>query len=133
MRRHPPDDLTPWSLVVPVALAVMVGILAADLVRLGVGALVVKSAIDAVGRSASSANVSGRRPAAPGTVAAHAGSAHREPQPDVSVPALPGPTTAVREGLGRACIGGTIALRRDNGWSQETSAGRPLRCSADSP
>lgn len=130
MRRRPPEDLTPWSLVAPVALAVMIGILAADLVRLGVGALMVKSAIDAVERDMPKSSAPTQRPA--DAAATRAQPAAIQYGPDAFSPDLPGPSKAVRDGLRRACIGGTIAVRINNGWSQETSAGKPLRCIANS-
>lgn len=39
LRNFQRDEYTPWSFVIPMALAVMIGVLAADLVRLGVAAL----------------------------------------------------------------------------------------------
>lgn len=46
---------------------------------------------------------------------------------------LPGPVAARRDGASRACIGGTVAARSDNGWQQELSSDRPVRCVQSMP
>lgn len=51
----------------------------------------------------------------------------------VAGPDLPGPMTAMRDSAPEACINGTVAERRPNGWEQALEADRPLRCNATSP
>ena len=45
MRSYQGNDYTPWSFVIPVALAVMLGVLAADFVKMLVLAAMAKAAI----------------------------------------------------------------------------------------
>ena len=122
----------PWSLFLPVLLAVASGILVADIVRHVAGA----------------AFTDGREvaPSSPHTAPAEA----VEQGDDVSfdndaagvtvgessggdVVLLPGPVTAMRDGADRACISHTIALRRPNGWEQGLEDSAPVRCRASSP
>lgn len=132
MRNFHRDEYTPWSFVIPTALAVMIGVLAADLVRLGVAAFMVRSALSGLQQDARKAVTPGHLPARPNAVVSPPQSAPINYGPDAFSPDLPGPSKAIRENLSRACIGGTIAIRKDNGWSQQTSNGRPQRCVATS-
>src|SRR3546814_10268958 len=52
--------------------------------------------------------------------------AANQPAPTKALPtlepvSLPGPSSARRDGESRACIGGTVAVRAENGWEQERS------------
>lgn len=124
----------PWSLFLPVLLAVASGILVADIVRHVAGA----------------AFADERATAAVMPPAPPAGAVEDDPDPDASlqdhaaevvvgqssggdVVMLPGPVAAMRDGADRACINHTIALRRPNGWEQGLEDSAPLRCRASSP
>ena len=52
---------------------------------------------------------------------------------DTGVPELPGPISAMRDRDERACINGTVADRKPNGWEQALEDDAPLRCTATSP
>lgn len=123
-----------WSLFLPVMLAVAAGILVADLVRHVAGAAF---GDEAAPRAATQAG--------PGRASLHVddgdgadGEAGPVPVVDVGptrggdLVSLPGPVAAMRDGAPRACIGGTIALRRPNGWEQGLEGDVPLRCIASS-
>lgn len=120
---------TPWAYFVPMALAVMVGALAAQAIG---AALFDDSAPPATGDVA--AEGGGSVPQAGSSVDDGAKrAAAARPLPVLQPVRLPGPTTARRDGQTRACIGGTIALRASNGWEQEVRNDAPARCRASSP
>lgn len=129
MSRYYKDDYTPWSFVLPMALAVMLGVLAADLVRLSVAAMIAKSAIEQLNEDLKKQTTPGHLPARPNAI-------QSDPEPAVKYmpgafdPRLPGLLEAKRQGLNRACIGGTISVRELNGWSQELEGGHPQKCVA---
>lgn len=134
MRSYQRDEYTPWSLVMPVALAVMLGILAADVIKLGVGMMMAKAAIESFNESMRKQTTSGHLPARPTATAASTENAPTITYgPDAFSPELPGPMTAKKDQLAQACIGGKVTLRRRNGWSQDMSTGMPQRCIATSP
>lgn len=120
----------PWSYFLPVLLAVALGVLAAEAVKLTASAAF-------GGRDVAPAA------AAPAAVAADPAGDEGAAGPDALVEVgtvqagdvlmLPGPITAMREGAERACINDTIALRRPNGWEQGLDNDAPLRCRASSP
>lgn len=127
--------LTPWSFFLPIALAVMLGVLVAHALIAafsGSGGDADASAAqlaaltaDAGEPQADSSNASsstGRkgRPVVAKTVAV------------LAPVSLPGPSSARRDGEARACIGGTIAMRAENGWEQEVVEDAPARCRASS-
>src|SRR3546814_17861295 len=63
--------------------------------------------------------------------------AANQPAPTKALPtlepvSLPGPSSARRDGESRACIGGTVAVRAENGWEQEVVNNAPARCVASS-
>lgn len=121
------DTTTPWSYVLPGALAVMLGVLAADLVRLAVVAAVAKQAMSDFNEQMK--EVTRTLPtAAPIYQGNHSSS--DDQQVIDTVPRLPGLTTANQQGLREACIAGTVSLRETNGWSQDMSDGMPKRCVA---
>lgn len=129
MTRYFQDDYTPWSFVAPIALAVMLGVLAADLVRISVAAMMAKAAIEKF--------QSDLRQTTPGHLPARQSAVEvAEPQvryqPRATLPRLPGLLEANRNGLDRACLGGTVSLRVSNGWSQDLSRGTPEKCIATS-
>jgi len=142
MSRDEYRALTPWSFFLPMALAVALGVLAAN----GLGALLFDG-----GRAdqASAASPGDARPADAATGSAQAPkekdrSAAAQPVapgPEVAATAtdapsaaeperLPGPSSARRDGAERACIGGTVAVRAANGWEQEVVDDAPARCVA---
>lgn len=128
MHRYQRDEYTPWSFVAPIALAVMLGILAADLVRIAATAVMVKAAVDEMNQSARRQTTPGHLPARPDSTVQPA----RPAASQRSVELLPGLLRANREGLSRACIGGTISNRVANGWAQDLATGSPQPCRASS-
>ncbi len=140
-RRGFQDDAPPWSFFLPVTLAVVVGVLIADAARLAIGAVFVRDAAE----SAAPAKVPAKAPA-PTVEAASAddnalaqasatpdANAATKPSADTDAPGLPGPMSAMRDDSERACINGTVAERRPNGWEQALEDDAPLRCIANSP
>jgi hypothetical protein len=141
-RRGFQDDAPPWSFFLPVTLAVVVGVLLADAARLAIGAVFVRDAAE----SAAPAKAPTKAPVPPDE-AASAGEnappaqapatpdakATTKPADDIDAPGLPGPMSAMRDDSKRACINGTVAERRPNGWEQALADDAPLRCIADSP
>jgi len=133
MRSYQREEYTPWSLVVPGALAVMLGVLAADVIKLGVGVVMAKAAIESFNESVRKQTTPGHLPARRTETTAVVNEPTVSYGPDAFSPELPGPIRAKQEKLDRACIGGAVTLRRRNGWSQDMSAGMPQRCIATSP
>ncbi|MDN5782495.1 MAG: hypothetical protein L0H23_10845 [Luteimonas sp.] len=125
--------LTPWSFFLPVALAVAVGVLVAN--ALGAALFNDDDAIE-VAETGTEAVEGGKKAAVEATPAPAAGGVARVAtvaEPVVLAPErLPGPSSARRDGETRACIGGTIAVRADNGWEQEVVNDAPARCTASS-
>lgn len=129
--------LTPWSFFLPIALAVMLGVLVAHAL---IAAL---SGSDDAGTqrsgqpatAASTAEAAAAR-AGTSTIASAAdganGSSKAKAMPVLAPVSLPGPSSARRDGQTRACIGGTIAVRAENGWEQEVVEDAPARCMASS-
>lgn len=130
MTRHFQDDYTPWSFVLPIAFAVMLGVLAADLVRLSVAAMMAKTAIEQL-QAELGQTTPGHLPARPNAIAQAEPSVRYES--DAPLAQLPGLLEANRLGLDRACIGGTVSVRESNGWSQEMRSGTRGKCVATSP
>jgi len=136
--------LTPWSFFLPIALAVALGVLVAN----GLGAMFwagesgSAQRVRADGVEAVDAHTPDDAPA-PGAKASSASgsadAADMDGKPEAEAPValepvrLPGPSAARRDGLSRACIGGTIAVRATNGWEQEVVEDAPARCIAASP
>ncbi|WP_344758703.1 hypothetical protein [Luteimonas lutimaris] len=138
--------MTPWSFFLPIALAVALGVLVAN----GLGAMffgagesgsaqqVRADDVDADGDAHTPDDVpvpGAKASAASGS----ADAADMDGKPEAEAPValepvrLPGPSAARRDGLSRACIGGTIAVRATNGWEQEVVEDAPARCIAASP
>jgi hypothetical protein len=140
-RRGFQDDAPPWSFFLPVTLAVVVGVLTADAARLAIGAVFVRDTAE----SAAPAKAPTKTPAPPDADASadedvpvqapavRGAKATTKPADDADAPALPGPMSAMRDDSKRACINGTVAERRPNGWEQALEDDAPLRCTADSP
>ena len=139
-RRGFQDDAPPWSFFLPVTLAVVVGVLIADAARLAIGAVFVRDAPE----SAAPAEAPAKAPAPPDAAASADGNAPAQaampdaeaatkPAAGADAPGLPGPMSAMRDDSRRACINGTVAERRPNGWEQALEDDAPLRCTADSP
>ncbi|NZA27954.1 hypothetical protein H0E84_16360 [Luteimonas sp. SJ-92] len=103
-----------WSMV----LAVLLALIAHDLIRLAVGAYMARRAVAEFNRQVQSTPT---RPA-PGS----ASSAQSAP---AELPRYPGPVSARASGADVACINGTQARRVANGWEQEPRK----RCQAYSP
>lgn len=126
------EGRNPWSLFLPVLLAVAAGILVADMVR-----YVARAAFadERAHPSAGSPPAPAGPADAPGDGSIDTGAAEvtvgESNGGDVVL--LPGPVAAMRDGADRACINHTIALRRPNGWEQGLEDNAPLRCRASSP
>lgn len=130
--------LTPWSFFLPIALAVAVGVLVAN----GLGAVLFGgSEADEHAADATEAAAAGKDGEALADVEAgsvqQATVAAKQPAPAKPLPtlepvSLPGPSGARRDGEVRACIGGTVAVRAENGWEQEVVNDAPARCIASS-
>lgn len=130
MARQFRDEYTPWSLVFPVALAVMLGVLAADAVRLIVAGVAAHAALQELNESLKKQTTPGDLPARPGLVEPDSAEAPVQYAPGASSPQLPGLLQANRERANRACIGGTVSVRESNGWSQDNTTGSPKGCTA---
>lgn len=125
------DDAPPWSFFLPVLLAVALGVLLADVVKLAVSAIF--GSDDAPVTAAPMAAGSGPYPDA--FILDDADDALvevGEVQAGETL-MLPGPIAAMRDGAARACINGTVALQQPNGWVQGLEGNAPLRCRASSP
>lgn len=129
--------LTPWSFFLPIALAVAVGVLVAN--GLGVALFGGSEADEPVADATEAAAVDkgGDAPAADEENSAQATAAAKQTAPAKALPtlepvSLPGPSGARRDGQVRACIGGTVAVRAENGWEQEVVDDAPARCVASS-
>lgn len=133
------DDAPPWSFFLPVTLAVVLGSLIADAVRLATGAVFESDEVE----TAAPARTPAKDTAADAAVAADRGAPAPAPAAtqasmakaadDIDAPGLPGPISAMRDGTTRACIGGSVADRRPNGWEQALQDDAPVRCVATSP
>ncbi|MEN1928280.1 hypothetical protein WCE41_06240 [Luteimonas sp. MJ246] len=126
-------DVTPWSFLLPMLLAVAGGVLLADIVRHVAGAAFApeepqQPTVAAVAKPDQDEgdDTDDMHSEATGLVEVGASSGG-------GVVLLPGPSTAMREGADRACINDTIAMRRPNGWEQGLEDNAPLRCRASSP
>ncbi len=141
-RRGFQDDAPPWSFFLPVTLAVAVGVLLADAARLAIGTVFVRDAAESAAPAkapappSEAASVGEDAPAARAPATPDAtpdAKATTKPANDTDAPGLPGPMSAMRDDSERACINGTVAERRPNGWEQALEDDAPLRCIADSP
>ena len=122
----------PWSFVLPAALAVMIGVLGADLIKLVVRALHTSEQVPATTAAAPAPAAAVPPPVDAGSQ--DATSAVRVGTPLAgTLPSLPGPSSARRDGDPRACINGTVVYRRSNGWEQGLHDDAPVRCRAGSP
>jgi len=136
-RRGFQDDAPPWSFFLPVTLAVVIGILVADAVRLAIGAVFVRETAEtrapprAPAPAAEAAEPAGTPAPAPASATATSSAPNAPVESDV--PELPGPISAMRDRGETACINGTVADRKPNGWAQAIEDDAPLRCTATSP
>lgn len=128
--------LTPWSFFLPMVLAVTLGVLVAD--ALGAALFGGDDPAGSAGevREAAAAEA-GDAPVAAEAASAQATVAAKRPAPTRALPtlepvSLPGPSSSRRDGENRACIGGTVAVRAENGWEQEVIDNAPARCTASS-
>jgi hypothetical protein len=123
-------DVPPWSFFLPVTLAVLVGMLAAEFITLALAAIFSRDTpVEAVAAPAPLAPVGAT------TEVAEDGASTVEVGPPLAgeLPSLPGPSSALRDGDARACINGTVVARRPNGWEQGLENDAPVRCIAASP
>lgn len=194
-RRIFQDDRMPWSLFLPMTMAVAVGVLIADGVRYAIGEVFAARAVasdvpmsspnaapvadtiappstaapgamrssisgDAATTAPSAMNAAALQPQPAGTVAPTATASSPAVSPSSSATAIgtapvsrapaansaspstpPGPAVeqlqgsigARRDQQPRACINGTVAVRDRNGWQQELSGDRPVRCEQTGP
>lgn len=132
---------TPWSFFLPVALAVMLGVLVANALGatlFGASDRAVMVRTDAATDqavatpAAAAADADTRTPTASAARPPATPDATGATAPAIEAVHLPGPSSARRDGATRACIGGTIAVRAANGWEQETVDDAPARCVASS-
>ncbi|WP_149193473.1 hypothetical protein [Luteimonas suaedae] len=105
-----------WSMV----LAVLLALIAHDLLRLAVGAYMARGAVAEFTRQVQSMPQPSSSPPA---------SASRQRSVSVELPRYPGPISAKASGAEIACINGAQARRVANGWDQDTRK----RCQAYSP
>lgn len=136
MNRDEFRALTPWSFFLPVALAVTLGVLVAN--ALGAALFGGNGPADSAGEASDAAAAEiDDAPSAVEAASAQAAIAAKQPVPTKALPtlepvSLPGPSSARRDGEIRACIGGTVAVRAENGWEQEVINDAPARCVASS-
>lgn len=129
--------LTPWSFFLPIALAVMLGVLVAHAVIAafsghddGADASTPPLAAPIAAETADEAAIDPTKPAS--AAGRRDGVSAAGAAPVLAPVNLPGPSSARRDGETRACIGGTIAVRAENGWEQEVVEDAPARCTASS-
>ena len=115
-------DYTPSS-VFPIALAVMIGVLAEDVVKLVVAGVMARAALQELNERMSAQTPLRDLPSRPGPVDSPSQMRATQSITYESAPNLPGLLQANREHLHRACIGGTISFRESNGSSQDTTTG----------
>lgn len=129
------DDTPPWSYFLPMMLAVALGVLIAEAVKVAVSAVFARQAAPLVAAPAVAAPAiaadGAEDPPADASGSASLVEVGEAESGDVVM--LPGPITAMRDGAERACINDTIAMRRPNGWEQGLENDAPLRCRANSP
>jgi|SRR5690606_37902792 len=154
------DDAPPWSFFIPVTLAVIVGVLAADAIRHAIGTVFgsgddALEQVEAEPRQApepqrqaepqAAAEPAPRADAGPGA-AADAGvaptpmptgqpdpaAADRAPRAD-GVLELPDAMTARRDGAPAACVNGSVANRVEGGWEQALENDAPVPCAIANP
>lgn len=109
-------DFPFWSMV----LAVLLALIAHDLLRLAAGAYMARRAVDELTRQVQSIPKPSPPPSSP---------ASRQQSAAVELPRYPGPISAKASGAEVACINGAQARRVANGWDQDTRK----RCQAYSP
>lgn len=140
------DDAPPWSFFIPVTLAVIVGVLAADAIRYAIGTVFgggdATHQVEAGPGDAPAAPAAAERAAAQPEPAAQAGEAAAdaaaaadeavagdgEPPASSGLPELPDAMTARRDGDPAACVNGTVANRVAGGWEQALENGAPVPC-----
>ena len=153
------DDAPPWSFFIPVTLAVIVGVLAADAIRHAIGTVFgggdAPGQVEAPPREA----VTPQRPATPRAAAESAPSADADAAVDVEAAPVPSPAnqadaataapvpvpradgvlqlpdamTARRDGAPAACVNGSVANRVEGGWEQALENDAPVPCVIANP
>jgi hypothetical protein len=127
--------LTPWSFFLPIALAVMLGVLVAHALIAafsGSGGDADASAAQLAALTADAGEPQADSSNASSATGRKGRSAVAKTVAVLAPVSLPGPSSARRDGEARACIGGTIAMRAENGWEQEVVEDAPARCTASS-
>lgn len=151
------DDAPPWSFFIPVTLAVIVGVLAADAIRHAIGTVFgdddPPEQVEAVTREAApprreAASPAPAEPAPRGDAAATADApvapapppagppeaAAADPAPRADgVLELPDAMTARRDGAPAACVNGSVANRVEGGWEQALENDAPVPCVIANP
>lgn len=143
------DDAPPWSFFIPVTLAVIVGVLAADAIRHAIGivfdrdeapAQVETEAGPAADPVAAPERAEPVSPPTPGPAAAadatdvaasprqQAATAVDAATSDSGVLELPDSMTARRDGAPRACVNGTVVNRVEGGWEQALEGNATVAC-----
>lgn len=148
------DDAPPWSFFIPITLAVIVGVLAADVIRYAIGTVfggqeaaeqaappprdapAESAEVEEADTAASAAEA--RTDAEPQPVAAPAPEAAAAGHPDAAqlatprrsdgVLELPDSMNARRDGDPAACVNGTVANRVAGGWEQALENDAPVPC-----
>lgn len=152
------DTRLPWSLFLPVTLAIVVGLLVASLLQHGwsvvfagdereAGSAALSTPVpvppaataataspDAAAPARSTATIQAQDWPAPPAARVEAGTAVAravaggQERAGPARPVLPGAIVARREGAAMACIHGSIALRASNGWQQKLVNHVPVPC-----
>jgi hypothetical protein len=110
-------------------MGVMLGVLAADLVRLAAAAAALKAAFQSTTTGSHEAQQRAEDARARQLYPDNASPIAAE---EPGLPQWPGPVTARATGQSRACVGGKIVDRSGNGWQQVDMDGRSQQCIATS-
>lgn len=138
------DDVPPWSFFIPITLAVMVGVLAADAIRFAIGTVLGGGEMAIQAGTGAAAPVEPVPAASPGTgpvTGDVAGTENAAALPEgrgaaAAVDAsrsdgvleLPDSMSARRDGEPAACVNGTVANRVAGGWEQALEGDAPIPC-----
>ena len=138
------DDVPPWSFFIPITLAVIVGVLAADAIRFAIGTVFDGGEMAIQAGAGAAAPVEPAPAASPGpepvtgdvagteNAAAlpegQGAAAAEEASRSDGVLELPDSMSARRDGEPAACVNGTVANRVAGGWEQALEGDAPIPC-----
>lgn len=120
-RLHDAQRVSPWAFFLPVALAVMVGTLAADLVRLAIARAAVVQAQREIAAEFGRMTKDMERATSEAATSAR----------PVPLPIYPAPSSSMPVGS-QACSGGVVLTRIENGWEQSSRRGNRQACQSTS-